>query len=162
MRESYTVSFFLWSCCSEFHCNILQRAQCRRNWCFKRPGVYKIILVMRAVFNFIRYPLLGVLPSTLVGFLLVCCWFWGLFFCYLVVPQCSSFISCSFCFAVFWERGKKTSVGFVFCLSVEKTLHQNCYFLVNIYADWIFTFSNIFLWLKALILNPYFFFKGET
>lgn len=55
---------------------------------------------MRAVLNFVRHPLLGVLSSTLVGFLLLCCGvlvgvfclfvYFLRFFCYPVVSQCSS------------------------------------------------------------------------
>lgn len=53
-----------------------EHIQCIKSLCFKIPGVYKIILVMRAVFNFVRHPLLGVLPSAwvlLFFFLLSCC-----------------------------------------------------------------------------------------
>lgn len=78
-----------------------EHIQCLKCLCFKRPGVYKIIPVMRAGFNFARHPLLGVLPPAWVLLFF--------FFCYLVVPQCNSpggveqnIMSCSlFCFAVF-------------------------------------------------------------
>lgn len=96
-----------------------EHIQCLKCLCFKRPGVYKTIPVMRAGFNFARHPLLGVLPPAWVLLFF--------FFCYLVVPQCSSpggveqnIMSCSlFCFAVFWEREGYNC--WICILFVEKT-----------------------------------------
>lgn len=56
-----------------------EHIQCIKSLCFKIPGVYKIILVMRAVFNFVRHPLLGVLPSA-----------WVLLFFFFAILWCHS------------------------------------------------------------------------
>lgn len=127
-----------------------EHIQCIKSLCFKIPGVYKIILVMRAVFNFVRHPLLGVLPSAWVLF-----FFFAILWCHSAAHLgVWSRTSCpAVCSALqFFEReGKRQLLDLYFIC--RKKLHWNWYFLVNVYADWIFVFSNIFLWLKALILN---------